>query len=238
MSTETRRNVFISIVSAEDYIDAFQKIVKLGLRGEEERDIPFVVLYLCGREKQYNPYYEHLAVQLCSANRRLQFSFETSFWDIMTTFSDAEASSLSISETRKLTNQAKLLAALIGENLLGLLMLKKLYSVEMNTSGHLFLRVFFETLLTERSESDVKRAFARLAVSHGAAAGAKQRTEEGDKAVIMAKQVISLFLSQAFDGIKPNKTDTAEEHEWKKTLRERVKMASKMLEESISSDMF
>ena len=63
MNTDIRRSIFVVLMSANDYTDAFEKMVKLGLKGKQEREMVRVVLDCCGQEKFYNPYYAHVAVR-------------------------------------------------------------------------------------------------------------------------------------------------------------------------------
>ena len=39
MNTETRRNIFCLLMSAEDYLDATERLVKLGTRNQLEREV-------------------------------------------------------------------------------------------------------------------------------------------------------------------------------------------------------
>lgn len=47
MNTDVRRAVFCTVMTSEDYLDAFEKLLKLNLKGEQDRDIIFVVLHCC-----------------------------------------------------------------------------------------------------------------------------------------------------------------------------------------------
>lgn len=47
MNTELRRTIFCIILSSEDYLDAFEKLMRLGLKGSEEREIVYVLLRCC-----------------------------------------------------------------------------------------------------------------------------------------------------------------------------------------------
>ena len=47
MNTDLRRSIFCTILSGEDYLDAFEKILKLNLKGSDEREIVYVLLHCC-----------------------------------------------------------------------------------------------------------------------------------------------------------------------------------------------
>lgn len=52
MSTDARRAIFSILLSSDDYLDAFEKIVKLKLKSKEDRDIVSVLLYCCGQVRR------------------------------------------------------------------------------------------------------------------------------------------------------------------------------------------
>ncbi|GME82664.1 unnamed protein product [Ambrosiozyma monospora] len=61
MNTDIRRAIFISIMSAGDYMDSFAKLEKLGLKRSQQREIPNILLHCTAMEAVYNPYYGFLA---------------------------------------------------------------------------------------------------------------------------------------------------------------------------------
>ena len=79
MSTEDRKNVFCIIMSAEDYLDAFEKLLHLGIK--DHKVIVSVLLHCCLSEKTYNPYYSTLAQKFCDFDRKYQLGFQYSSWD-------------------------------------------------------------------------------------------------------------------------------------------------------------
>ena len=237
MNTDTKRAIFAIILSGEDYIDTFQKLMKLGLKGSAQRDIVSVLLYLCGREKHYNPYYEHVAQQLCSLGHNMCFTFQTTFWDTFKPYSTAQQTAPSLAQGREASNLAQLLASLISAGYISLMVLKPVPFESLNTTGVLFFRVMFTHLLTDNDESTVERVFQRLAVSHGVAAG-QRRTTEADATVIRLKEGISLFFLQAFRSITIYKHEEEQEKNQKKLLKQRVALANGILVDSVSSDMF
>ncbi|CAB0038348.1 unnamed protein product [Trichogramma brassicae] len=57
MNTDVRKNIFCILMTAEDYLDAFEKLNHLGLKDSQEREIINVILSCCMQEKNFNPYY-------------------------------------------------------------------------------------------------------------------------------------------------------------------------------------
>ncbi|XP_045054659.2 nucleolar MIF4G domain-containing protein 1 isoform X2 [Desmodus rotundus] len=81
MNTDVRRNIFCTVMSSEDFLDAFEKLLKLGLKDQQEREVVHVLMDCCLQEKTYNPFYAFLASKLCGYERRFQVTFQFSIWD-------------------------------------------------------------------------------------------------------------------------------------------------------------
>ncbi|CAN0235456.1 unnamed protein product, partial [Discosporangium mesarthrocarpum] len=65
MNTDIRRSVFVVVMGSSDCEDALEKILRLNIRGAQEREIACVLLECCGQEAAYNPFYAHLAQRIC-----------------------------------------------------------------------------------------------------------------------------------------------------------------------------
>lgn len=85
MNTDIRRAIFISIMSADDYIDAVTKLDKLGLKKAQEREIPRILMHCAVMEPAWNPYYGILAAKLCDQHS-LRKSFQFILWDLVKSF--------------------------------------------------------------------------------------------------------------------------------------------------------
>ena len=72
MNTDTRRNIFCILMTAEDYMDAFEKLQHLGLKDQQAREILYVIMDCCLQEKKFNPYYAVLAQKFCDYDRKNQ----------------------------------------------------------------------------------------------------------------------------------------------------------------------
>ncbi|XP_068160210.1 nucleolar MIF4G domain-containing protein 1 isoform X2 [Antennarius striatus] len=73
MNTEVRRNIFCVIMTSEDYMDAFEKLLRMGLKDKQEREIVHVLMDCCLQEKTFNAYYAVLGEKFCSQDRRFKF---------------------------------------------------------------------------------------------------------------------------------------------------------------------
>ncbi|RVW34850.1 Nucleolar MIF4G domain-containing protein 1 [Vitis vinifera] len=76
MNTDARRAIFCIIMSGEDYLDAFEKLLRLALAGRQDREIMRVLLECCLREKAFNKYYTVLASKLCEHDKNQKFTLQ------------------------------------------------------------------------------------------------------------------------------------------------------------------
>ena len=76
MNTDVRKAIFISIMSASDYEDAYKRLNKLNLKRAQVKQIPLVLMDCLEAENPYNPYYTLIARRLC-AERKLRWAFQS-----------------------------------------------------------------------------------------------------------------------------------------------------------------
>lgn len=79
MNTEERRNVFCVLMSAEDYIDAFEKLLHLAIKNQSV--IVTVIIHCCLSEKTFNPYYAVLLQKFSEFDRKYQLAVQYAIWD-------------------------------------------------------------------------------------------------------------------------------------------------------------
>ena len=65
MNTDVRRTIFCTVMSSEDFMDATDKLLRLKLKGKQEREVVRVLMDCAVQEKPYNPFYAHTLVKLC-----------------------------------------------------------------------------------------------------------------------------------------------------------------------------
>ncbi|KAF3934322.1 hypothetical protein ABW19_dt0208689 [Dactylella cylindrospora] len=161
MNTDIRRAIFVAIMSSEDYTDARERLFKLRLKRNQEREIPRVLLHCCGNEAQYNPYYTLIAQQLCSTHS-LRMTFQFSLWEQFrnmgeeddmnradSSFDDGDDNKMPL---RKVVNLAKLYGYLVAHGSLSLTILKTLQIVSLQPITRNFLEIFFITVFSEIRE--------------------------------------------------------------------------------------
>ncbi|KAI9599490.1 armadillo-type protein [Syncephalis fuscata] len=158
MNTDIRRSIFVILMSSEDYIDAFDRLIKLGLKEVQEREIARVLLHCCGQEKIFNPYYVLVAERVCSYKHGFKVTFQYALWDFLREMGE-EAGGLGSSETRhrshdnddqvpmrRIVNVAKFYGWLMGANALSLVVLKTMTFTRIQASAQVFFRVLFAHL--------------------------------------------------------------------------------------------
>ncbi|XP_068617603.1 nucleolar MIF4G domain-containing protein 1 homolog [Battus philenor] len=205
MNTDVRRSIFCVIMSAQDFMDAFEKLQHLGLRGQQEREIVHVLLACCMQEKAYNPYYAVLAQKLSDFDRKYQLSIQFSVWDKI-----KEMETLS---KQGLTNLAQFLIHLIMGKGLPLSVLKIIQFSDLNKKSVRFMR---QILLAVIMNDDLQ---ATLEVF--------QRISKSPK-LHMFRESLRLFIQHFLIKNAGKKSAVLSEEEME-TLRERVAEVEKIL---------
>jgi nucleolar MIF4G domain-containing protein 1 len=165
MNTDIRRAIFVTIMSASDYQDAYLRLMKLKLKKTQEYEIPKVLVHCSGAEKCYNPYYTLIAKKTCG-DRRLKIAFQFCLWDLFKKMGesddvddvpeeDEDEDSL---DMRHIVNLAKMFGTLIAEGGLGLGVFKNLNFNYLQPRTKTFLEIIFITIfLQSQKQSKVKR---------------------------------------------------------------------------------
>jgi nucleolar MIF4G domain-containing protein 1 len=175
MNTDVRRAIFVAIMSATDFQDAYLRLMKLRLKRVQEYEIPKVLIHCAGGENTYNPYYTLISKKICS-DKRLRTAFQFCLWDLFKKMGEsddeddiAEDDEGSL-DTRKIVNLAKMFGALVLEGGLGLIILKNLNLSYLQEKTKTFLEVMFVALLlqsqrqsgTNRDEGAVVKIFTKI----------------------------------------------------------------------------
>ncbi|KAL2257568.1 hypothetical protein VTK26DRAFT_9468 [Humicola hyalothermophila] len=227
MNTEVRRSIFVSIMSALDYQDAYYRILKLRLNKERQREIPNVIIRCVGAEQHYNPYYSLVAKRLCSEQREVRWAFQSSLWKLFgrmgePDFGDDEAAEDDEEDEavdmRRLVNTAKMFGALVAGGSLSVTMLKRLNLVYLQKKTSDFVEIMLVTALLElqageRPEEGVLKVFTAVETTPELAmglqyflkkvvrksdlAGGKKSTKMMKEACKMAEAAVTTALTRA-----------------------------------------
>lgn len=167
MNTDIRRAIFISIMSANDYVDALTKLDKLALKKAQEREIPRILVHCAVVEPAWNPYYGILSAKLCDSHSYRK-TFQFLLWDLIKSFdsssngygddSDDEVDNFAgfdddnendDDKLKKIMNLGRLFGHLFAEGSLALHVLRTVNFVATSTDVKLFLEVLFVSFFDE-----------------------------------------------------------------------------------------
>ncbi|KAH0607636.1 uncharacterized protein H6S33_002670 [Morchella sextelata] len=172
MNTDVRRSIFVTIMSAEDYTDAHNRLLKLRLKRKQEPEIPRVLVHCCGSEASYNPYYTLIARKLCG-QRSLKMTFTFCLWDIFRRMGEDDGGRAAAGEAfddeeegdeglrmRRTVNWARMYGSLIAEGALGLDVLKTLNMAYLQSRTRTFLELLFINVVLHSQRNAVAAAAA------------------------------------------------------------------------------
>ncbi|TRY62892.1 hypothetical protein TCAL_00367 [Tigriopus californicus] len=152
MNTDARKNIFCAIMTADDYLDAFEKVLKISTRiNQREREVAFVLLDCCLQEKAFNPFYAQLSCKFASFDRKYRMALQFGLWDRI-----KEIDSLGSTQVR---NLAGFTHYVLREGSLSIACLKVVEFAELNKPRVKFLKLVLGALLGEDKEV-VKRTFS------------------------------------------------------------------------------
>ncbi|XP_019745167.1 nucleolar MIF4G domain-containing protein 1-like [Hippocampus comes] len=154
MNTEVRRNIFCVLMTSEDYLDAFDKLLRMGLKDKQEREIVHVLMDCCLQEKSFNGFYAVLGEKFCAHNRRFQITFQFSLWDKFRELSNLPA--------RTFNNLIQLVTLFLQKKCFSLSLLKVIEFGELDKAKVRFLRQVLTRLLTDTEPEDVIGIFSRI----------------------------------------------------------------------------
>ncbi|KAL0308259.1 UNVERIFIED_CONTAM: Nucleolar MIF4G domain-containing protein 1 [Sesamum radiatum] len=159
MNTDARRAIFCVIMSGEDYIDAFEKLLRLDLPGKQDREIMRVLVECCLQEKVFNKYYCVLATKLCSHDKNHKFTLQYCLWDH---FKELESMPLLRS-----MHLAKFTAEMVASFSLSLAVLKVVElndAISLSPKRIMHFRMLFEAMF-QFPDKLVWNIFTRIAVT-------------------------------------------------------------------------
>lgn len=157
MTTDVRRAVFCAVMGSEDSVDAVEKLLRLGLKGDQEREIVRVTVECCLHEASYNPYYAHVLTRLCVVGKSHKITLQYCFWDHWKELNDMDL--------QRLATLAKLGGVTMANFSLPSMALKVVeFDGSLRPRQVLFWRLFFEALLEGfKKDDDMTTAFRRMA---------------------------------------------------------------------------
>lgn len=154
MNTDVRKNIFCVVMTSEDYLDAFEKLLRMGLKEHQEREIIHVLMDCCLQEKTFNPFYAVLGEKFCSHDRRFQMTFQFCLWD---KFKELPSLSSSV-----FSNLVQLVTRFLLRKSLSLSILKVIEFGELDKARVRFLRQVLSRLLKAGQPEELVVIFSRI----------------------------------------------------------------------------
>ncbi|PWA18246.1 hypothetical protein CCH79_00004111 [Gambusia affinis] len=203
MNTEIRRNIFCVLMTSEDYLDAFEKLLRMGLKDKQEREIVHVLMDCCLQEKTFNAFYAVLGEKFCSQDRRFQMTFQFCLWDKFKELSNLPSCAF--------TNLVQLVTHFLRKKCLSLSILKVIEFGELDKSKVRFLRQVLTKLLKETEPEEIACIFGRIS---------------GIVKLGLLREGLKLFISHFL--LKNSQSQGPAEHA--AFLQERAQVATKAME--------
>ena len=157
ISTNLKKMIFTSIVTASDVNDAFERLMRLSLKKEQKREIIKIILQLCSEEKCYNPFYELLLNDLMSIDKNNKYTYHYCIWDYMKIFENYNRS-----ELKKIHNLSKLTGNLLIREKIGLPVLLHFKFEESDDKVKIFVLFVLDFYFEKSDQSKTKLLFAKL----------------------------------------------------------------------------
>ena len=150
MVTDVKKAVFQAIVSSEDYLQAFEQLMRLNLKKTQQREIIRVLMHCCINEKSYNPFYELLCQRLIKYDQQnYRYTFKYALWDYI------KDTGLDKLEIKQILNLAKLTAFLINHNDIPLHFIKVIdFEAKLSKPMTLFLHLLLQTIIEDLTDNN------------------------------------------------------------------------------------
>ncbi|KAJ9475294.1 Suppressor of glycerol defect protein 1 [Pseudozyma hubeiensis] len=83
MNTDTRRLVFITLLTSADFRQAAENLLLLKLNDTQRREIIRVLIHCLGSESTYNPYYTLIGQEICRNHHGMRITLQYCLWDFL-----------------------------------------------------------------------------------------------------------------------------------------------------------
>ncbi|KAG8700061.1 suppressor of glycerol defect [Ceratobasidium sp. 394] len=184
MNTEIRRNIFVVLVSSDDYVDACERLMQLELQETQQREIIRVVLHCCGNERTYNPFYTLVAHHLCQKSHSHRITLQYCLWDFLRSLGETQVGGAAISRDFDtsgddvsdftIANYAKVYAWWLARGSVTLTIFKPVeFLVLKPRSKQFFKSLFLQTIISSQSTSplvDIRSAESAIPQTRNRAA--------------------------------------------------------------------
>lgn len=172
MNTDVRLSIFVTIMSACDYEDAYSRLRKLRLNKTQKTEVAYVVMQCVNLEQQYNPYYALVAQKACS-DGRIKFAFKYSLRkffrrlgeSLLGEDTDADDEDAEGIDARRIFYVAKMFGFLIAHGALELRVLECLNLAYLKPRTRDLVEVMLMVMFLElrKAKSDAGKVFGPVA---------------------------------------------------------------------------
>lgn len=157
MNTDVRKLIFAAIMSSEDYLDAYQKILALKLTSRQEREVAYILLHCCANEKVFNPFYSLVACKFMETRHNFIITFKYALWDKLERI-DADGVPL-----KELLHLAKFYGISIARGIFPLVSLKRVSFAQLSPTCSIFFQTLFTTIFErQKDDSKISLIFCKL----------------------------------------------------------------------------
>ena len=182
MNTELRKSIFSTIISSDDYSDAFERLLAMKLTGKQEREIILVLVHCCGQEKVFNPFYALLAGKFASYRQGFKVTLQYTFWDCLKQIKEYPL--------RKLANISKLYGFLLSQSDLPISILRKGNFIRLKDQELIFWQLLLMTFFTKvSSEEEFKNIIQIFKSSIETGKSAEQQSSGRSKILSLTENV-------------------------------------------------
>ena len=157
MNTDIRRAIFTILMSAENYVDAHEKLLDLKLTKKQAREIAKIIVHCVGQEAAaYNPYYAFVAARFASSDKNYSLTFMYCFWDSL-----KELKNFTVEKRR---NLALFFGQLLAKKVIKLSACKVIpfESVKVDKTLNLFVANMMSAALLQMPEPDLTMSITSL----------------------------------------------------------------------------
>jgi len=154
MNTELRKEIFCTIMSSSSLMDAFEKLVKLGKKDQQGREIIYILVICALHERVYNPFYANLIERFCEHKRSFQLTTQFAVWDRIKQLNELKK--------HQRLNLSTLIADLIWLNAAQLTILKVINFGLLDDATTTLLKRLMFRLLVKSTENSLKQLFERI----------------------------------------------------------------------------
>uniref|UniRef100_A0A1I7ZZV2 MI domain-containing protein n=1 Tax=Steinernema glaseri TaxID=37863 RepID=A0A1I7ZZV2_9BILA len=154
MNTELRKTIFCTMMSSSDEADAFERLMKLSLKDQQEREIIHISILCVMREASYNAFYCALVDQFCNYHKRFKTTLQYAIWDRLRELSEFKL--------KQRSNFAYFIADLIRKEAIGLPVLKVVEFATIDPITSRTVKKVLCRLFLTATEHKLKEIFERV----------------------------------------------------------------------------